>query len=127
MILADTSVWIEHLRSEQELLKGMIAVGEALAHPLVIGELACGHLPNRARTLAQLGRLPQCPAVSDAEVLLFLERHRLAGSGLNYIDIHVLATAATTGAPLWTFDRNLRAAALALNLAADSFLEKLNP
>ena len=125
MILADTSVWIEHLRNGQELLQGMIAADEVQAHPLVIGELACGHLPDRARTLAQLGRLPQCPAVSDAEVLLFLERRRLAGSGLSYIDVHLLATAAITDTRLWAFDQQLRAQALALGLAADAFLEEL--
>ena len=125
MILADTSVWTEHLRNGQELLRGMIAADEVQAHPLVIGELACGRLPNRARTLAQLGRLPQCAAVSDAEVLLFLERRRLAGSGLSYIDVHLLATAAITDTQLWAFDQKLRAEALALGLAADAFLEEL--
>ena len=126
MILADTSVWVEHLRNERELLQGLAAAGEVLMHPLVLGELSCGHLPDRGRTLAQLGRLPQCPAVGDAEVLRFLERRRLAGSGLNYIDVHLLATAAVTNARLWAFDRKLRAEAQAMNLAADAFLEELS-
>ena len=124
MILADTSIWVEHLRNDQELLQGMIAVGEVWMHPLVLGELSCGHLPNRAQTLAQLGRLPRC-GIGEVEVLLFLERHGLAGSGLNYIDVHVLATAATTDTSLWTFDRKLRDQALKLGLAADAFLNDL--
>ena len=127
MILADTSVWVEHLRNERELLQGLAAVGEVLMHPLVLGELSCGHLPDRGRTLAQLGRLPQCPPIADAEVLRFLERRRLAGSGLSYTDVHLLATAAITSTRLWAFDRKLRAEARAMKLAADAFLEELNP
>ena len=127
MILADTSVWVEHLRNERELLQGLTAVGEVLMHPLVLGELSCGHLPDRGRTLAQLGRLPQCPPIADAEVLRFLERRRLAGSGLSYTDVHLLATAAITSTRLWAFDRKLRAEARAMKLAADAFLEELNP
>ena len=125
MILADTSVWVEHLRNERELLQGLAAAGEVLMHPLVLGELSCGRLPDRGRTLAQLGRLPQCPPIADAEVLLFLERRRLAGSGLSYTDVHLLAAAAITGTRLWAFDRKLRAEARAMNLAADAFLEEL--
>ena len=127
MILADTSVWVEHLRNERELLQGLTAAGEVLMHPLVLGELSCGHLPDRRQTLAQFGRLPQCPTLGDAEVLRFLERRRLAGSGLNYIDVHLLAAAAVTSTRLWAFDRKLRAEAQAMNLAADAFLEELNP
>jgi len=126
MILADTSVWVEHLQNDRELLQGLVAVGEVLMHPLVFGELSCGRLPDRAQTLAQLGRLPRCPAISDEEVLLFLERHRLAGRGLSYIDVHVLATVATADIPLWTFDQKLRDQAFKLDLAADAFLNHLH-
>jgi predicted nucleic acid-binding protein len=78
----------------------------------VLGELACGNLHNRD--------LPQAPLASDAEVLFFIERHRLMGRGMGYIDAHLLAaTALAAPARLWTRDRRLAAAARDLGLAHD--------
>ena len=43
MILADTSVWIEHLRSANTMLSELLGAGEVLGHPFVSGELALGN------------------------------------------------------------------------------------
>ena len=58
MILADTSVWIEHFRSRTDELEQPLAEGEVLIHPFVLGELACGNLKNRAEILDLLYQLP---------------------------------------------------------------------
>lgn len=89
-----------------------------LVHPFIIGELACGSLADRKTLLALLHDLPAC-AVGDAdEVLVFIDRHRLHGKGLGYVDVHLLAaTALTQGARLWTRDKRLRMAAQALGCA----------
>ena len=44
MIVADTSVWIEHLRRHNATFSQALEASEVLMHPFVIGELACGNL-----------------------------------------------------------------------------------
>jgi predicted nucleic acid-binding protein len=90
-------------------------------HPFVIGELACGNLRNRALLLDLWSNLRFVPAASDDEALRFIDRHSLSGSGLGYIDVHLLAsTALSRGARLWTIDKPLVAAAKRLDLAHES-------
>ena len=88
-----------------------------LTHPFVIGELACGNLRNRREVLALLGRLPSAPAATQAEALAFLERRRLMGRGIGFVDVHLLASAVLAApARLWTLDRRLAAIARELEL-----------
>ena len=118
MILVDTSVWVEHLRSGNPTLADELAAGRVLAHPFVIGELACGNLRNRREVLDLLGKLPLVTTATHAEALGFLERRALMGRGIGLIDVHLLASAALTSpARLWTRDRPLAAVANQLNLA----------
>ncbi len=120
MILVDTSIWVDHLRRpDKRLSEGLIA-GDVLAHPLVIGELACGVMPKRAEVLALMHELPRSAVASHAEVLNFIERHELAGRGVGYVDIHLLAAALMTPpARLWTRDRQLHVIAVEMALAFD--------
>jgi predicted nucleic acid-binding protein len=123
MILADTSVWIDHMRGRQPHFGAALENELVLAHPFVIGELACGNLRNREEVLTLLGDLPLAPIATDAEALAFIERRSLMGSGLGYIDVHLLASAALSGsARLWTNDRRLTAVADRLDLAHDQSL-----
>ena len=112
MILIDTSVWVEHLRRGLPRLATLLQDGEVLIHPWVIGELACGNLRNRQPVLELLHGLPAATVASDAEVLLLIERDRLMGRGIAYVDTHLLASARLSHARLWTQDRRLAAAAL---------------
>jgi hypothetical protein len=51
-------------------------------------------------------------------VLAFVEQHRLFGRRIGYVDAHLLASVALMpGTALWTHDRRLLAAALALHCA----------
>jgi predicted nucleic acid-binding protein len=118
VILVDTSVWIDHLRRRDARLTQHLERGEVLIHPFVIGELACGNLRNRRELLSLWADLPAAPTGTDREALAFIERHKLMGIGLGYIDIHLLASTALSGtARLWTRDRPLSATAARLNLA----------
>ncbi len=118
MILVDTSVWIEHLRSRKKALARLLDAGLVLAHPFVIGELALGNLGQRQTFLGALRNLPEAYVATDAEVLHFIDRHELAGRGIGYIDAHLLAAARLTdGATLWTHDRRLHGVANQLGLA----------
>jgi predicted nucleic acid-binding protein len=118
MILVDTSVWIDHLRRGDARLLLALEAGEVLTHPFVIGELACGNLRNRGEILDLLAHLPAAPAAADAEVLGFIERRKLMGRGMGYVDAHLLAaTALARPARLWTRDRRLAGIATSLGLA----------
>jgi len=118
VILVDTSVWVEHLRSGNATLASELGAGRVLAHPLVIGELACGTLRNRREVLDLLGRLPSVPTATHAEALDFIERRALMGRGIGFVDVHLLASAALAiPARLWTRDRRLAAVAIELDLA----------
>ena len=124
MTLVDTSVWIEHLRAEDKKLTTLLNSSQVLTHPMVVGELACGNLRNRREILSLLGGLPQVLVATDDEVLFFIERHRLMGRGIGYIDAHLLAAAALTqSARLWTHDQRLVQVASELNLADSMSLD----
>lgn len=118
MILLDTSVWIDHLRHSDAHAVTILQSGLALTHPFVIGELACGNLKSRANLLGLLATLPKAHVAQEEEVLYFIERHKLMGRGVGYIDVHLLAaTALTKGTQLWTRDKRLDALAHELELA----------
>ena len=111
MILVDTSVRVEHLRHGLPRLATLLQEGEVLIHPWVIGELACGNLRNRSQVLELMQGLPAATVASDAEVLLLIERDRLMGRGIGYVDAHLLASARLSHCWLWTQDRRLAAVA----------------
>lgn len=118
MILADSSVWIDHLRRADARFSALLQTGQVLTHAFVIGELALGSLANRVRFLRLLDDLPQAHAASDEEVLAFIELHALAGLGIGHVDAHLLAAARLNGAGLWTRDKRLAAVAEKLALSA---------
>ena len=118
MILVDTSIWIDHLKKEENHLVILLNNGLVLTHPMVVGELACGNLNNRGTILTMLKNLPQASVAPDDQVLRFIERNQLMGHGINYIDFHLLAaTELTKATELWTRDQGLMDAATQLNLA----------
>jgi len=117
VILVDASVWIEHFRRTQPPVVDALARMLVVTHPFVIGELACGHLSERAVVLALMARLPTAPVVSNQEALAFIDANRLAGTGLGWVDVHLLAAARLGRARLWTRDKALERAASRLELA----------
>lgn len=120
MILVDTSVWVDHLRSGNRRLIHLLDTEQVLTHPFVIGEIALGILPQRNLILATLRLLPAVVVATHEEVLEFIERHRLFGSGIGYVDAHLLAAVKLrAGSGLWTRDKSLRAVAERLALAAE--------
>jgi hypothetical protein len=117
VILVDTSVWIDHLRTGNEVLERLLNNARVLGHPFVTGELALGNLRQRALVLGALRELPQPMVASDEEVFHFIQREALFGLGIGYVDAHLLAAVRlTAGAGLWTRDRRLQAVAARLGL-----------
>lgn len=112
MILADTSVWIEHFRRGSAELEAALEREDVAIHPFIVGEIACGNLRNRAEILRLLATLPAAPVASHEEVLAFIEQRKLMARGIGYIDAHLLASAALgTDLVLWTLDKRLVAIA----------------
>lgn len=112
VILADTSVWTDHLRFENPVFADRLKHGRILMHELVIGELVMGNLPNRPAFLRRLHHINRSVRASDSEVMRLIEDNHLYGTGLGFIDAHLLASVLLTDeVMLWTRDRRLNAAA----------------
>ncbi|MHB8594278.1 MAG: type II toxin-antitoxin system VapC family toxin [Acidimicrobiales bacterium] len=108
MILVDTSVWIDHLRSGNAPLARLLDNNAVVAHPWVTGELALGTLSNRDEVIGLLRSLPQAIVADDDEVLSLIEREPWHGAGIGYVDAHLLAaTKLTPDTRLWTNDKPL--------------------
>jgi hypothetical protein len=111
MVLVDTSVWVSHLRDGNAELANLLNDGRVLCHPLIVGELACGNLKDRAVILSFLQLLPMSIEAEHDEVLSFIENNRLMGKGMGYVDVHLITSAVLTGVPVWTLDKKLAQAA----------------
>ncbi len=112
MILVDTSVWIDHLRSAESELINLLQAGRVLIHSMIIGELACGTLKNRTQRLSDWGALPGITELSHASVLSAIESRHLMGRGIGFVDAHLLCAVLNhNGTLLWTRDRSLKRSA----------------
>jgi predicted nucleic acid-binding protein len=119
-VLVDTSVWIGHLRVSDPTLSSLLDKAAVLSHPWIIGEIALGHLRNRADILGLLGALPKAVVASDDEVRSLLEHEPLHGTGIGYVDAQILASARLTpGARTWTRDQRLARQAARLGRGFD--------
>lgn len=118
MILVDTSVWIDHLRSGDARLASLLEAGQVLAHPFVVGEIALGALRQRGEILTALSALPKTLTAEEEEVLKVIDGEHLPGAGIGYVDAHLLTSVLlTSDAVLWTRDRRLNAVAERMGLA----------
>ncbi len=119
MILVDTSIWIDHLRSHDTRLANLLTQNSVLCHTFVRGELALGHLKQRDTILSAMDNLPQAVVAYPNEINYFIETHALFGLGIGLIDVHLLASTQLSGnTRLWTRDKRLLAVAMRMNLAA---------
>lgn len=118
MILVDTSVWIDDFRQPSRELRARVAAGDVLSHNMVIGELACGNLPDRGGFLSRLKKLPVVPQLTNDDLLALIEEHALMGRGIGYVDANLVGSVlAYAGASLWTLDRRLQAISAELGIA----------
>jgi hypothetical protein len=119
VILADTSIWIDHLNRSDPAMEVQLQRGQILIHPFVTGEIALENLRSRDLVLGLLADLPRAVVANDDEVLAIIGRHGLHGRGIGYVDAHLLAAAMLSpNTELWTRDLKLQAAAAAVGVAA---------
>ena len=118
-VLIDTSVWVDHFRRRNETLVHLISTDQALTHPLVLLELACGTPPApRARSLHDIALLRHVQHATWSEVMRFIETERLYGQGCGGVDLTLLAsTLMTPGAHILTLDNRLATLARRLGVA----------
>jgi hypothetical protein len=119
-VLADTSIWIDHFRGRDRRLAKLLDRGDVVMHPFVVGELLLGKLQKITEMVDDLNALPKAAVANDGEVLKFIVERKLPGSGIGYVDAHLLAAAALTPeTAIWTREKRLLVAARSLSLAAD--------
>jgi hypothetical protein len=117
-IVVDSAVWVDHLHAPISALNDMVDNSIVLTHPMVIGEISLGSIKRRTEVLKLLKGLPSAEIALHEEVLAMVESRRLYGRGLSLVDVHLLAsTVLTTGARLWTHDKQLKRAADELGVA----------
>ena len=120
LFLADTSIWIDHFRKTDVALGDLLTRRNILLHPIVFGELALGHVPMLDQLIDDFRDLPRAPVADAEEVLQLIQRNKLYGSGIGYVDAQLLASCRLAGNTLlWTCDKRLIAAAGLLSLVAD--------
>jgi predicted nucleic acid-binding protein len=115
MILADSSVWIDHIRSPLAALDSALDERLLFCHPIVIGEVACGNLRDRF-ILSAMFDLPQAIVAEHVEVFHLIEQRRWMGRGAGFMDLHLLSSAILSDLKLWTRDKRLAELAAELGL-----------
>lgn len=119
MILADTSVWVDHIHSTNPAMLDLLRNNQLVTHPFVIGELALGNLPKRPQFLEDLRDLRSVALADWDEVMTLIEEARISGKGLGWVDVHLLASSIfTPSIRLWTRDKRLKAVAASFGRAA---------
>jgi predicted nucleic acid-binding protein len=116
MVLIDTSAWIDHFNRSDPVLQFLLNEYDAATHPFILGELACGNFKNRNEIFALLSNLPAITTISTDEYFVFIEKNKLYGSGLGFVDIHLLASSLISQCTIYTKDKNLLSAAHSFNI-----------
>lgn len=117
IVLADTSVWLDHWRRRSARLAELLEQNSIVVHPFVIGEIALGAITPRAEILQRLRRLHATRVAQHAEVFGLIERIPLWGRGIGWVDAHLLASTLLDRLRLWTLDRRLTLVAQDLGIA----------
>jgi predicted nucleic acid-binding protein len=120
MLLVDSTIWVDHIRRSDNDLVWHLESEMVLVHPFVVGEIALGQMKNLELFLARLNRLPKAVVASSMEVLALIQNRDLSGSGIGYVDAHLVASCLLmSDVRLWTRDKRLKAVAQRLSVAAD--------
>jgi len=119
MILADTSIWVDHFRKRDDELSRQLRGNNISVHPFILAELALGSLAGRVRTLSYLELLPPVRVAQTTEVRQMIEARALFGGGIGFVDAHLIAsTLLTPHTVLWSRDKRLRAVTAALGIGS---------
>ena len=119
MILVDTSIWIDHLRSADAKLQTLLQNDQVVTHPFIRLELALGSIASREKVLADLALLPQAPVIASEELFSLVEHKMLSRRGIGLTDLQLVCCALLDRSiSIWTRDRRLGEIAKELGLRA---------
>ncbi len=120
MILADTSIWVDHLRSGNSEMVRLLGGGQIMMHPFIVAEIALGSLHSRRKRLDELEALLEVRVAQLNEVRHMIETHSLYSKGIGLTDAHLIASCLLTpGTQLWTRDSAMKKVAKALGILVD--------
>ncbi|MDX1960089.1 MAG: PIN domain-containing protein [Leptospiraceae bacterium] len=109
-VLIDTNIWIDYIKGKESSLvvQEIVSKNFAFRYSLIEGELRLGFIPNRNQFLERYRNLPSIQVISHEIVFQFIEKEKLFGISLNFVDISIYALARMNDCLIWTSDKNLR-------------------
>ncbi len=120
MILADTSIWVDHFRGRNPEMEKRLRRGQIAMHPFIVAELALGPLHDRRKKLDDMEALLEVKVAQLNEVRHMIEAHALYSKGIGLTDAHLIASCLMTpGTQLWTRDGALEKTARTLGIAVN--------
>lgn len=118
MILADTSIWVDHLRGRNPEMERRLSRGQIVMHPFVVAEIALGSLHSRRARLDDMDALLEVKVARLNEVRNMIEAHSLYSRGIGLTDAYLIASCLMTpGTQLWTRDAAMERVAKALGIS----------
>ena len=117
MILADTSIWVDHLRGNSPEMVNRLTHGQIVMHPFIVAEIAFGSLQNRQQRLGEMDALLEVRVAQLHEVRHMIEAHAIYSKGIGLTDAHLIASCLLTpGTQLWTRDSAMENVARSLGI-----------
>jgi predicted nucleic acid-binding protein len=108
LILVDTSVWIDHLRSADAKLQSLLQNDQVITHPYIRLELALGSIANREKVLLDLALLPQAALAATEELFSLIDFRKFYRRGIGLTDLHLICCVIfDESISIWTRDRRL--------------------
>ncbi|MBC7520997.1 MAG: VapC toxin family PIN domain ribonuclease [Sandarakinorhabdus sp.] len=118
MIIVDASIWIDQIRRPDAIFADLLYRQVVVMHPFIAGEIMLGSMKDRAQVGATLAALDPAPVAEPDEVANLIESAVLFGTGIGYVDVHLIASALLmVGGRIWTRDRRLHNVAERLGIA----------
>ena len=118
LVLVDSSIWIDHINGVSDGMHDLLMNTRVVMHPLVLGEIAMGSIRNRTQVLDDASDLPHVRQVPHQDVYHMIERFNLSGTGIGFVDAHLLAAVRASGdLRLWARDKRLMKQATRLEIA----------
>lgn len=120
MILADTSIWVDYLRSANPEMEQRLADGRIVIHPFIVADIALGSLRNRRKVMNGMEALLEVRVAQLSEVRHMIEAHSLYSKGIGLTDVHLIASCLLTpGTQLWTRDSAMEKTARGLGIGVN--------
>lgn len=111
MVIVDTSIWVDSLRTLDHRLGGWMSADLLLQHPFVTAEIGMGSfrsVSDRSKLIDLLESFAQIEVPDDRQFHGFVAEKRLFGTGIGFADAHLLyACTVNPLAQLATRDKRL--------------------